>query len=351
MWAAERPGIVQWNHPFLAPLKPLTPEAAHRIFIDIADDGQTREDVDNILVLANNIPLSIGLMAHLVAYEGVSNIFWNCLQSRDMARVTSNCANIEKILVAGLRQTGHGQIQAIHQLPGILLHLSDQRLEVYVLTRLSAGWKFRLISNVDHQVEQALEYFPQLDDSDLKCRFYDTIIHYYRFHNTDIRDGQSSGYEASYGPSYGSGYGKCGAVRIENPKKKVVALTTLADIKIQIGDYSAAQVHAYQAWLLARTCADLYGEADSLRTESHCWYWRGSYQHSISLCNKARDRLGLCGMSGGSLDQDVLNSMAEVHRLKSEYADARNIQTQILHNVLLSKPNSSSLCLAQHCRD
>ncbi|KAJ7789620.1 hypothetical protein B0H14DRAFT_3115730 [Mycena olivaceomarginata] len=38
MRGAERPSKVQWTHPFLRPLIPLTPVAAHQTFIEIADE-------------------------------------------------------------------------------------------------------------------------------------------------------------------------------------------------------------------------------------------------------------------------------------------------------------------------
>ncbi|KAJ6570843.1 hypothetical protein DFH09DRAFT_1079826 [Mycena vulgaris] len=53
----------------------------------------------------------------------------------------------------------------------------------------------------------------------------------------------------------------------------------------------------------------------------------------MPLCKWARDLLGLCGMSGGSVDCNVVNSQAENYRLKSEYLEACNIHTEILQNV------------------
>ncbi|KAJ6600489.1 hypothetical protein DFH09DRAFT_1070282 [Mycena vulgaris] len=74
MRGAERPSKVRWTHPFLEPLKPLTQEAARQTFIDIADDSYDWKDVEKILILADNMPLAVDLLAHLVDYEGISNV-------------------------------------------------------------------------------------------------------------------------------------------------------------------------------------------------------------------------------------------------------------------------------------
>ncbi|KAJ7779632.1 hypothetical protein B0H16DRAFT_1279092, partial [Mycena metata] len=70
MCGAERPSKVQWTRPFLQPLSPLAQDAARKMFIDIADNKHPLEEVDQILGLTGNIPLSISLLAHLVDMEG-----------------------------------------------------------------------------------------------------------------------------------------------------------------------------------------------------------------------------------------------------------------------------------------
>ncbi|KAJ6592274.1 P-loop containing nucleoside triphosphate hydrolase protein [Mycena vulgaris] len=74
MRGTERPASVRWTRPFLPPLKPLTHEAARLTFIDIADDGHDSDDIDKVLLLTDNMPLAIDLMAHLVELEGCNNV-------------------------------------------------------------------------------------------------------------------------------------------------------------------------------------------------------------------------------------------------------------------------------------
>ncbi|KAJ7023141.1 P-loop containing nucleoside triphosphate hydrolase protein [Mycena alexandri] len=74
MRGAERPAKVRWTRPFLLPLQPLAQDAARRMFIDIADNRHSKEEVDQVLHLTGNMPLSISLLAHLVDMEGCTEI-------------------------------------------------------------------------------------------------------------------------------------------------------------------------------------------------------------------------------------------------------------------------------------
>jgi tetratricopeptide (TPR) repeat protein len=112
----------------------------------------------------------------------------------------------------------------------------------------------------------------------------------------------------------------------------------LAWVEWNLGDYSAAQVHANEAQRLALISADLYREAQTLDIEATCSYTLGNYTKAMSLCIRARDLLGLCGMSHGNLDHDIMTTQAEIHRHKSEYVEARSIHTRILEGTSIQDP-------------
>ncbi|KAJ7309492.1 P-loop containing nucleoside triphosphate hydrolase protein, partial [Mycena albidolilacea] len=79
MRGAERPAKVNWTHPFLLPLQPLSPQAAQQTFMEIIDNVYGKEEVEKILQLTDNMPLAVDLMAHLSDYEGLPNVLarWN----------------------------------------------------------------------------------------------------------------------------------------------------------------------------------------------------------------------------------------------------------------------------------
>jgi tetratricopeptide (TPR) repeat protein len=130
-----------------------------------------------------------------------------------------------------------------------------------------------------------------------------------------------------------------------NSKHHSQGLYTLAWVQWHLGDYSATQVHAKEAQRLALISADLYREAQALHIEAICCYTLGNYMKAMSLCIRARDLLGLCGMSHGGLDHDIMNSQAEIHRLKSEYVEAHSIHTRILEGTTIQDPYSYGLAL------
>ncbi|KAJ7103925.1 hypothetical protein C8R44DRAFT_945403 [Mycena epipterygia] len=74
MRGTERPANVCWTRPFLEPLKPLPYNAARQTFIEIADDFHDPKDINQLLQLTDNMPLAVNLIAHLVDYEGCTNV-------------------------------------------------------------------------------------------------------------------------------------------------------------------------------------------------------------------------------------------------------------------------------------
>ncbi|KAJ7715292.1 P-loop containing nucleoside triphosphate hydrolase protein, partial [Mycena olivaceomarginata] len=73
MRGAERPGKVQWTHPFLRPIMPLNRTAARQTFIEIADEIDDGSEVDQLLDITDNIPLAIQLVAGVAASVGCQN--------------------------------------------------------------------------------------------------------------------------------------------------------------------------------------------------------------------------------------------------------------------------------------
>jgi tetratricopeptide (TPR) repeat protein len=110
-------------------------------------------------------------------------------------------------------------------------------------------------------------------------------------------------------------------------------LVSSAQIRWITGDYLTAQIYACKAQRLANLSGNLYEGAMALQIEATCSTCLGSFQDSIIQLQRAREILGICGMSGGERDYTIMTSQAEVHLQKSEYAEARSIHTQILQNT------------------
>ncbi|KAK7042660.1 ATPase-AAA-core domain-containing protein [Favolaschia claudopus] len=74
MRGVERPKQVKWTHPFIAPLQPLSKDAALQTFKDITNGCDSIEQINEVLQYTDYMPLAVDLMANLVEYEGLSTI-------------------------------------------------------------------------------------------------------------------------------------------------------------------------------------------------------------------------------------------------------------------------------------
>jgi tetratricopeptide (TPR) repeat protein len=110
-------------------------------------------------------------------------------------------------------------------------------------------------------------------------------------------------------------------------------LIDIADITERIGDPRAALIHVTEARMLATFSANLYQEASALWIAAECTTKLGQYQDSIGLLCRAKEIMGICGMVGSLADFNLEMSRAEVHRQKSEYSEARSLNSQILRNT------------------
>jgi tetratricopeptide (TPR) repeat protein len=123
------------------------------------------------------------------------------------------------------------------------------------------------------------------------------------------------------------------AISTGNTKRHSDAMYNLAWINWRLGDYSSAQLHAYEAQRLAKISANLYREARALLTAAVSWIQLGNYKQNDALCHKASRLLVLCGMANSMLAREIMASQAEIHMLKSEYNEAYNIHIQMLQEV------------------
>ncbi|KAF8199286.1 hypothetical protein K438DRAFT_683984 [Mycena galopus ATCC 62051] len=104
MRGAERPAGVRWTHPFMQPLGPLSQEAARKIFAEIADDGHEPNEVDLLLKFADNMPLAVDLMAHLVDYEGCAHILarWDTEKTTLLSEGKDKRSNLDASIAVSL---------------------------------------------------------------------------------------------------------------------------------------------------------------------------------------------------------------------------------------------------------
>ncbi|KAJ7693991.1 hypothetical protein B0H16DRAFT_1904483 [Mycena metata] len=104
MRGAERPSKVQWTRPFLPSLEPLAQEAARKVFIAIAEDRHPMAEIDQVLSLTDNMPLSINLLAHAVDVEGTTAILsrWQREHTSVISEGYDRRSNLESSILLSL---------------------------------------------------------------------------------------------------------------------------------------------------------------------------------------------------------------------------------------------------------
>ncbi|KAJ7034342.1 hypothetical protein C8F04DRAFT_1234377 [Mycena alexandri] len=403
MRGTERPSQVQWTRPFLPSLPPLTQDAARRMFTDIADDKHSLKEVDQVLGLTGNMPLSISLLAHLVdmdscpeilsrwetektsliseGYDRRSNLELSISLSLSSSRITSIPQSQDLLALlsmlpdglsdAELKQTkfpikdilgckaallrtalaytdDHKRLKVLvpireymgrlfpptdqmiqpllkhfHELLGSyvatdiiqrLPSLGEHRLKVYSIAELVNSWPYYPIFHPESLIAEALTHFKYFHDPDLEGFYY--------LHNANISTAlQHVQIALSLAQSNG------------NYRRQSDAHYLLGQIEIYAGAYTVGQAHASEAQRLAKICGDLWKEASGLYSEAFCLQFLGDYKECMALAIRGRTILDLCGLSHGELDYALMGIQAEVHKLKSEYVEAHEMQHQILQTT------------------
>ncbi|KAJ7094852.1 hypothetical protein C8R44DRAFT_951508 [Mycena epipterygia] len=249
-------------------------------------------------------------------------------------QIISNLGNLHQVLLRGLQQdnptlgdtincaiylnrfsrtAGHSRHVFMNHIPAALSSIHDDRLEALFIVEVFHSWPYHPIDNPEELIAQAICHFGNFNDPVLE--FGEESLHYQRnisratqFLNKALVLAKSCGNKRQHG----------------------IVLSGLAIILWNIGDYPAAQIHARQAQSLAQLSTDLYNESHALRIESMCAQALGDFENSMFLCHRGRKLLELCGMSQGTLNYYIMFSEAEIHLLKSEYAEAHNIHTELV---------------------
>ncbi|KAF8196258.1 hypothetical protein K438DRAFT_2122327 [Mycena galopus ATCC 62051] len=454
MRGAERPAKVQWSHPFLLPLQPLSNDAARQTFIEITDKSNTIQEMDQLLQFTDNMPLAVNLIAHLTDYEGFSNVFsrWktektsllsvgfdrqssveasislslsspritsdskelltllsilpNGLSEEELVQsnlgipnilsckaalqatsltywdnnqqlkvlvpireyiqrilppslssiqlirkhfhgvvelfrnyngdqkkpvvnqITLNLGNIQVLLLQGLnlqsptfadtihcaisvnafyRSTGRDHLPLMDDIPSLLSQLGDHQLETMFLTELLSTRHYRK-SVSDKAIAQAMLYIDNTKDLVLgRIRF---------FHNKgDIQRGTEFLHKA---------------LEIS----EVLVLLALGRFKRASGNYHAGHAYASVAQRLCEVSGNLYQAAGAHQLAAGCLRSLGNYQESARQLYKATEFLHVCGLSGGVIAYQIRENQGEIHLLKSEYMEARNIYCQIVETTM-----------------
>ncbi|KAJ7476665.1 P-loop containing nucleoside triphosphate hydrolase protein, partial [Mycena latifolia] len=135
MRGAERPAKVRWTRPFIAPLKPLAPDAAWQTFVDIAEDSHDSKEIDQVLCLTDNMPLAVDLLAHLVASEGCSTVLnrWETEKTSLLSSSDDKRSSLDASIALSLESSRMNSVPGAKKLLSLLSILPDGLSDVELL--------------------------------------------------------------------------------------------------------------------------------------------------------------------------------------------------------------------------
>ncbi|KAJ7493580.1 hypothetical protein FB451DRAFT_1164474 [Mycena latifolia] len=258
-------------------------------------------------------------------------------------QITSNLGNLQQILHRELhpdsgylldaiectillnsfrRITGHGWLELMDTVPRLLPQLDDHRLEAKFMMETFQSVNHHPISELDLLVTQIISRFHNLNDPVLEANFYGTAGYYYYFSKQDLSTAMQF-LEKALRLARSSG----------NTAMQSHMLGNIAEIKWMTGDYVTCWTSACEAQRLAQASANCFQETTTLQRKAVCCGSLGDYNQSITLLERGRELLKLCGLSGSTSDLSIIIQKAQIHSLKSEYVQAQSLHTQTLQHA------------------
>ncbi|KAJ7700593.1 hypothetical protein B0H14DRAFT_3173785 [Mycena olivaceomarginata] len=376
MCGAERPSKVQWTHPFLHPLSPLTPSAAYQTFIEIADEMHDLLEVDKLLELTDNIPLAVHLVANIVASEdGISET--DLVQSKLPIPEILKCKTT--LVRTSLAYVDHaGRLKVLAPIRDYIRtakppapdfvrplqkHLNDLlRLWKTVMDSSSdLGETIQAIISLNQLnllmnrglsplMQHLHEMLSQIDDHRVHGQFIveafrarwfyaipnpdkymDEAIEHFRIVN-DI-EGEARLYTmvARYYADNVHDHKKAQelyqhaltlASQCNSHLVQVGGLIGLAIIESLHGTWSEGLHLSRKAQKIALAAGNLRGELNSLQCQTRCYMGLGDFKRGIQVVNECKALVLRAGIQGGESEFILMNFEAEVYHLKTEYPEA-----------------------------
>ncbi|KAJ7185228.1 hypothetical protein C8R46DRAFT_1025322 [Mycena filopes] len=271
-------------------------------------------------------------------------------------RIGANVGNLHTVLAHGLdwdepdltetlhsiitfdsfsRISGRRSSSMLELVPPYLDRLGDHRLHAAYILQFVLSWQYHSLPDLEQLEKDTVQHFRETQDksgegnhhrvvvlwfvlkSSPPARFMCAVGAYFRRHDDNIPKGLEY-FENALEL----------AKQVDDVQTQCSALRDIADGLWQLGQYREAQAKGQVMRRLAQQHGLLYMEAHAIRLDLLCRVSLGN----LALCHKlsadARALLAFCGLQGSNLDLTLLNSDAEVHLTKTEYAEARALYSR-----------------------
>ncbi|KAJ7107057.1 hypothetical protein C8R44DRAFT_885726 [Mycena epipterygia] len=268
------------------------------------------------------------------------------LPSGDLVtRLSTNYGNVQSLMVYGLNdeETELKELaQGILHLDGFswnMLHGHNDLLQYVsqIVQRLgdtylrAAHLSVRLRSNImsleeaDDIIREGVEIFRNTTDLPGAARFYCSVAHYYLGVNL-IAESQDFCNRALLV-----------ATEIGDDTGKLAAIDGLRNVENRCGNYRAAVLHSIERQRVARLIGDFRNEIVGLADEAMDLSCMGHLPQAMDACVAAQKMVVDYGIEDSTMEIGILDSQAEIHLRKSEYAESRTVQEKIVSKTAHNK--------------
>ncbi|KAJ7860825.1 hypothetical protein B0H14DRAFT_3134754 [Mycena olivaceomarginata] len=258
-------------------------------------------------------------------------------------QITLNLANFHQVLQQGLynhtpdlgitihsistlnsfyRLTGRGYTGLLDSVLPILPGLDDPQLQLHFITEVLKSSAYYPSLDGEQFIMQAPNIIEHINNPLLECKFYHAAGSYFlafRFDACQAMQFYNKALDLSR--------------LCRDTKEQCNVLLSIAQLKFRTGDYCTAQAHIAEALQLLKLVPNFFLEARALGIGALCCTYLGNFLQAIESVHRGRMILGICGLAGVDLDHGLAIHQGEIHFLKSEYAQARSIHSQIVATV------------------
>ncbi|KAJ7765322.1 hypothetical protein B0H16DRAFT_416636 [Mycena metata] len=248
-------------------------------------------------------------------------------------RMAANVGNLHSVLTCGLdwdepdlaetlqsiirfdsfsRVSGRRSSGMLELVPAYLDRLENDHLRAMYVTEFIHTWQYHSLPDLDRLEKTTLQHFRDTQDKSGEAKFLCEIGGYFRQHDNDIPKALRY---------YGTAINL--AKQVDDVRTQCIALRNSAEGIWQLGKYREARAQSQTMRKLAQDHGLFFLEAQAIRVELLCRVSLGNLASCVALSAEARALLAFCGLKGSALDLALINSDAEVHLHKTEYAEAR----------------------------
>ncbi|KAF8149620.1 hypothetical protein K438DRAFT_445228 [Mycena galopus ATCC 62051] len=258
-------------------------------------------------------------------------------------RLVSNFGNLHSMLQHGL-DSDHTDIQEtirgvmmlsnlslrmnrgltplLHRLPETLDKINDPELSAQFGLRMFEAWQFSSVVDPEKLILDTVEHFRKIGDLHGEAHLYSVVAGYY-YHR--VRDPKQA--RTFYGRALALA-AECDSVGV-----KLGGLIGLAPIEFSEGNRLQCLSLAQEAHKIGIATGNTWGELYGIRWQVISYKGLGHLNRSLELAHHGRVLVARTGFQGGEIEVMLMNSEADAHQLKTEYAKARSIYEIILRQT------------------